>query len=114
MSIIRNGILQRQQVLSNVVTAISNLPDDRLAQILSFVREIEDIGRMGDSESQPLTKREEEVLTLIANGYSRRQVGESLGISSNTAARHISTIYTKLEISSVAEATRYAIQNGLG
>lgn len=104
-------LCERQQVLSNVFTVISSMPNERLTQILEFVREIEGLPQSEGVEC-PLSGREREVLTLIANGYSRKQVGDSLGISSNTAARHISTIYSKLEVSSIAEATRYAIKNG--
>ena len=61
-----------------------------------------------------LSAREQEVLILVSNGYSRREIGDSLDISVNTAARHISNIYRKLGVTSVAEATRYAMgQPGL-
>jgi len=60
-----------------------------------------------------LSARELEVLVLLANGYTRKNIGESLGISKNTAARHISNIYRKLGVSSVAEATQYAYSNRL-
>lgn len=56
-----------------------------------------------------LSKREQEVLVLISNGYNRREVGDSLGISVNTAARHISNVYRKLRVTSVAEATQFAL-----
>lgn len=59
-----------------------------------------------------LSKREHEVLVLVSNGYSRREIGEALEISVNTAARHISNIYRKLGVTSVAEATRYALEHG--
>lgn len=60
-----------------------------------------------------LTKRETEVLVLVANGYCRKEVATCLEISVNTAARHIANIYAKLGISTVAEATRVAIANRL-
>ena len=60
-----------------------------------------------------LTNRETQVLVLVANGYSRQEIALTLEISPNTAARHISNIYNKLHISTVAEATTYAIANGL-
>ena len=60
-----------------------------------------------------LTNREAEVLTLIANGYTRREVGDALKISHNTASCHVSHIYEKLEISTIAEATHAAIRLGI-
>lgn len=64
-----------------------------------------------EEQTIQLSNREKEVLVLVSSGYSRRDIGKSLGISINTAARHIANIYQKLDISSVAEATRYAMTN---
>jgi len=61
----------------------------------------------------PLTARETEVLTLLASGYTRDEIGIALSISRNTAATHVAAIYRKLEISSIAEATRIAIESGV-
>jgi len=60
-----------------------------------------------------LTTRECEVLTLVASGYSRKEIGEALAISGNTAACHIASIYRKLDIRTIAEATIIAIKNKL-
>lgn len=60
-----------------------------------------------------LSGREYEVLVLVSHGYTRREIAQCLQISANTAARHISNIYHKLNISSVAEATTYALQHNL-
>lgn len=60
-----------------------------------------------------LSTRESQVLVLVANGYSRSEISHTLDISPNTAARHIANIYRKLDISTVAEATTYAIAAGL-
>lgn len=57
-----------------------------------------------------LTSREREVLTLVASGYSRKEIGEALEISGNTAACHIASIYRKLDIRTIAEATIVAIR----
>jgi DNA-binding NarL/FixJ family response regulator len=60
-----------------------------------------------------LTEREREVLTLIAEGMTNKQIGEQLGISPKTVARHRDNITGKLNLSSRAELTRYAIEKGL-
>ena len=60
-----------------------------------------------------LTAREVEVLRLVAGGKSNRAVANSLSISEKTVARHISNIFTKLGLSSRAEATAYAYEQGL-
>ena len=56
-----------------------------------------------------LTSREKQVLVLLTHGYSRREIGDSLRISLNTASRHISNIYRKADVSTVAEAVRWAM-----
>jgi len=64
-------------------------------------------------EQSHLTEREREVLTLIAQGLTNKQIGRQLGISPKTVARHRDNISQKLNLSSRAELTRYAIQKGL-
>lgn len=66
-----------------------------------------------DAERSNLTEREREVLTLIAEGLTNKQIGKHLGISPKTVARHRDNICHKLNLSSRAELTRYAIQKGL-
>jgi DNA-binding NarL/FixJ family response regulator len=68
---------------------------------------------IAEVELSNLTEREREVLTLIAEGLTNKQIGERLGISPKTVARHRDNISHKLELSSRAELTRYAIQKGL-
>lgn len=62
---------------------------------------------------ETITSREQEILILIANGYTRRDISNTLGITVHTAGSHIHHIYQKLNISSVAEATQLAIGEGL-
>jgi len=60
-----------------------------------------------------LTPRELEVVTLLASGNSNRDIAKKLFISEKTVARHISNIFTKLNLSSRAAATAYAFRNNL-
>ena len=60
-----------------------------------------------------LTGRELEVLRLVASGMTNRKIAGKLSISEKTVARHLSNIFTKLDLSSRAAATAYAYQNGL-
>jgi two-component system response regulator NreC len=68
---------------------------------------------VAEADLSSLTGREREVLTLIAEGLTNKQIGEQLDISPKTVARHRDNIAQKLNLSSRAELTRYAIQNGL-
>jgi two-component system, NarL family, response regulator NreC len=60
-----------------------------------------------------LTDREREILRLIANGHSNREIAEMLVISVNTAEAHRGHIMQKLNLHTRAELVRYAIKSGL-
>ena len=60
-----------------------------------------------------LSGRERQVLELIADGLSNRDIGARLVISEKTAGRHVSNIFSKLEVHTRAQATRYAAEHGL-
>lgn len=60
-----------------------------------------------------LSNRERETLMLIAKGYKLPEVSEQLGITRNTAAGFVKSIYRKLNVSSRAEATLEAARMGL-
>jgi DNA-binding NarL/FixJ family response regulator len=60
-----------------------------------------------------LTAREVQVLRLVATGRTNRAIADDLDISEKTVARHISNIFTKLDLSSRAAATAYAYQHHL-
>ena len=58
-----------------------------------------------------LTEREKEVLNLVVQGQSNQQIAEALVISVATVKAHISSILSKLQVSSRAEASAYAIKH---
>ncbi len=60
-----------------------------------------------------LTRRECEVLTLVADGRSNRQIGEALYISDRTVARHLTNIFHKIGVTSRTQAARYAHDHGM-
>ncbi|HYW03049.1 MAG TPA: response regulator transcription factor [Gammaproteobacteria bacterium] len=60
-----------------------------------------------------LSDREKEVLTLVSKGLGRSDISRLLGITPNTAAGYIKTIYRKLNVSSRAEAVLEAVRMGL-
>jgi len=62
---------------------------------------------------QRLTDREIEVLRLVATGKTNRAIAHALRISEKTVARHVSNIFTKLDLSSRAAATAYAYRHAL-
>lgn len=70
-------------------------------------------GRPTVRRKGPLTPREREILQLLAEGRSNRDVGKLLGISVKTAETHRARVMRKLGVDSVAELVRYAIRNGV-
>ncbi len=63
--------------------------------------------------SETLTPRETEVLRLIVEGYTNRQIGEALNISVRTVEGHRANILAKLGLHSRVELVRYAREHGL-
>jgi DNA-binding NarL/FixJ family response regulator len=61
----------------------------------------------------PLTPREVEVVKLIAESYSTREIADALTISEKTVDRHRANIFEKLAMHDRVELTRYAIRRGL-
>ena len=61
-----------------------------------------------------LTPREREVLSLIAEGASNRQIAEALVVSERTARTHVSAILSKLGLVSRTQAALWAVREGLG
>ena len=60
-----------------------------------------------------LTEREAEVLALVADGRTNREVAEELVLSPKTIDRHLSNIFTKLDVSNRTEAAAFAFSHGL-
>lgn len=60
-----------------------------------------------------LSAREIEVLAHLSHGATNREIAAALGISERTVDRHVSNIYTKLDVSSRAAATAFAIEHRL-
>ena len=69
--------------------------------------------REGKLPLDPLTPRETEVIKLVAESYTNRQIAEALIISEKTVDRHRANILEKLGMRDRVELTRYAIRNGL-
>jgi len=63
--------------------------------------------------AQALTPREHEIVHLIAEGKSSKEIGVVLGISEATAETHRANLMRKLDVHSVSEIVRYAIRNRL-
>ena len=84
----------RERVLESVVR--------RLDQPMAAVR-----------AANPLSRREVEVLRLVADGLKNQEIAERLFVSDHTVHRHLANILNKLELPSRAAAAAYAARKGL-
>lgn len=111
------GYLLKEDSGTELISAIREIRSGRTylsaKLIQQFPTEILGICR-GDLKAadDPLTRREREVLTLIAEGNTDRQVSEILFISLKTVQRHRYNIRQKLNIRRTADLVKYAIANG--
>lgn len=66
-----------------------------------------------DPKLNELTRREMEILKLIAEGLFNKEIGLKLDISERTVKNHVSSIFKKIEVSDRTQAAVYAIKNNL-
>lgn len=82
--------------------------------VRALIRELLDAARRGEGQPKdPLTPRESQVVKLIAEGRSNREIAAELVISEKTVGRHRANILEKLGMHDRVELTRYAIRRGL-
>jgi DNA-binding NarL/FixJ family response regulator len=81
--------------------------------VTTLVSDYVERGGRGEEQFDVLTPRELEVLKLIAEAYTSKQIAEALFISVKTVERHRQNILDKLGMRDRVELTRYAIRRGL-
>jgi DNA-binding NarL/FixJ family response regulator len=81
--------------------------------VKSLIKDFLERARSGEQVGDPLSPRETEIVKLIAEGHTGRQIAEQLVISEKTVERHRSNILEKLGMRDRVELTRYAIRRGL-
>jgi DNA-binding NarL/FixJ family response regulator len=81
--------------------------------VATLVRDYVERGGRGEEQFDVLTPRELEVLKLIAEAHTSKQISEALFISIKTVERHRQNILEKLGMRDRVELTRYAIRRGL-
>ncbi len=69
--------------------------------------------RTPPSAAESLTAREREVVILVAEGATNREIGKRLGVAERTARTHVSNILAKLDLASRTQAAMWAVREGL-
>lgn len=108
-----NGYLLKDEPPSVLVELLQGIGEGRPPLSSSIARRILHFFRPPAPRHAVLSPRETEVLTLVARGYTVRDVSDTLGMSYNTAAGHLKSIYHKLAVNSRAEAATEAVRLGI-
>lgn len=93
------GYLLKDSPIEELVDAIRLIIDGRRI----YAPELVDVA-FDDYRENPLTKRENEVLKLVAEGKTTKEIAEALFLTNGTVRNYISTIFEKLEVSNRIEA----------
>jgi DNA-binding NarL/FixJ family response regulator/signal transduction histidine kinase len=110
------GYLLKSSTSDELVAAIARVRDGEpvfTASLAGLV--LDEFRRIATrSAGEPeLTPRENEVLVYVAKGYTYKEIGEKLYISTKTVQNHVQNILTKLQLRKRYELMRYALQRGL-
>lgn len=124
------GYVTKQVAADELVSAIHAVANGKVylqpalvAWLLDEYRKLLSSGKTQPSESQPyeqlnishnsLSKREIQVLEMVAEGKTNPEISKMLGISPKTVARHRERIMRKLGVHSTTELVKYAIRSGI-
>jgi non-specific serine/threonine protein kinase len=87
--------------------------DDAIAEALALSNGPDPCGSSSSMPLSTLSPREHDVLRLIVDGYTSKEIARALAISVTTVERHITHVYEKLGVRGRAEAASYALRHGL-
>ncbi|MBK9926964.1 MAG: response regulator transcription factor [Anaerolineales bacterium] len=102
------GVLPTESSAEELIAAIHALSQGLIVGTPTLLFESEN----EPLERGPLTERESEVIGLLARGLANKQIAVALGISEHTVKFHVSSIYTKLNVTNRTEAVREGLRGG--
>jgi DNA-binding NarL/FixJ family response regulator len=109
-----SGYVLKSQAAAQLVRAIKEVSRGSVYLSPAVSRVVVDASlQRTERPADPLTDREREVLQLVAEGKTSKQIAKLLGVTPKTAESHRARIMTKLEIHETAGLVRYAIRQGL-
>ena len=108
------GYLLKDGDSDELITAISTVMENKRYLSKDINQEFLKLLKNGETlEKSKLSSREKEVLQLIAEGKSSKEIGEILFLSPKTIDVHRNNIMKKIELNTISDLTKYAIQKGL-
>jgi DNA-binding NarL/FixJ family response regulator len=109
-----NGYVLKTQAWADLVQAIREVARGSFYLSPGVSRAVVDAYRARTSvPPDPLSPRERQILQLVAEGKTTKQIAEILGVSVKTAESHRSRLMAKLDIHEIAGLVRYAIRRGM-
>ena len=113
------GIVLKEHAAELLLRAIQKVHDGEVWIDRSMIGSvIQDFNKPADVDPEKariktLTDREREVITLVGEGLKNRQIAERLFITETTVTHHLSSVFSKLEVSDRLELLIYAFRHGL-
>ena len=113
------GIVLKEHAADQLLKAIKKVNDGEVwierSMMGSMIQEFNKPALVDPevTKIESLTDREREVIALIGEGLKNKQVGERLFISETTVTHHLSSVFSKLEVSDRLELIIYAFRHGL-
>lgn len=113
------GFLQKTSTSTNLIKAIRDIDVGRsylqpsLANILSQGQKDNPLVNLDLHKIDLLSKREYEILVLIASGYNNKEIGQDLYISEKTVKNHITNIFKKIEVVDRVQAVIFSYANNI-
>jgi len=113
------GYILKSDAGRDLVTAIDSLTEGRpfftskVSELLlsGYLRQAEGGHAEAGDEATALTAREREILQLLADGKSNKDIAGDLNISARTVETHRRNLMSKLNLHSIADVVRYAVKN---
>jgi two-component system response regulator NreC len=107
------GYVLKSQAVTDLVRALQEVCRGAIYLSPGVSAALVDAYRTKKDVRDPLTSREREVLQLVAEGKTTKEIASLLGVSVKTAESHRSHVMQKLDIHETASLVRYAIRRGL-
>lgn len=113
-----SGYLLKRSSFKELITAIKAIHSGQMYLSPSIAGTVVEHYVRHQDQEQPsgasvLSAREREVLQLVAEGNSTKEIAKNLHVSARTVDAHRQRVMEKLDIHSIAELTRYAIREGI-
>ena len=113
------GIVLKEHAADLLLRAIQKVHEGEVwidrSMIGSVIQELNRPGEVDPEKAKiaSLTDREREVITLVGEGLKNKQIAERLFITETTVTHHLSSVFSKLEVSDRLELIIYAFRHGL-